>query len=278
MRFSRMNLGTRRECLSRLLVSLLIYSSGFQFEDAILLSEHIQTVTDGGWLEAGHIGLFSAYLRANLSARGSPWKIHFFGPLSDKDIKAGWDCILGKEGPQRAHSIKSSQYLAFPVNHREDHWLTIVLASSSTEGFSTGTPAVYILDPLFTDWDHVDKDLFPAIRRVVAALGNGDSLSAEFYSVPPGVIPQQTKELCGYYVMLYFELLAKAPERLLSVIRRGVERFEPGSLDQAVWERYRDLVEEFQHAKLRNGVLLSPFGRPVIDGGLSRLTHDLNIE
>jgi hypothetical protein len=49
-------------------------------------------VKEGGWLEAANISLFSAYLRTNL-AGSHPWKIYFFGPLSVKDIKEGWDSL-----------------------------------------------------------------------------------------------------------------------------------------------------------------------------------------
>jgi hypothetical protein len=101
-----------------------------------------------------------------------------------------------------------------------------------------------------------------------------------------GTVPQQSKnsELCGYYILLYMELLVRDSDALLKRIRdfntvtdRLDYMFEPGDMDGEVVKRFAGLIKEFQHSEQREGRLVTESGRLMFDGDLACLARGVKL-
>ncbi|KAL4872561.1 hypothetical protein BDV12DRAFT_161779 [Aspergillus spectabilis] len=106
----------------------------------------------------------------------------------------------------------------------------------------------------------------------------GRTERCEIYEDEHGTLPQQTKELCGYYLMLYLELFSMDPDKFLSRVKNKCKTpmSEPGKMDQVVAMRFNELVEEFWFGKKRGGRLVNGSGRPILDGDLTYLARGIS--
>ncbi|GMG35159.1 unnamed protein product [Aspergillus oryzae] len=290
-------------------LSWLTYSSGFEFENVNIISEDIFDVNQNlrtmqentaaakeniphvsrkiHWLTISHIRLFCLYLRLNLSRRDRSGEIYFFCPLTVNALEEGWEFILDSEGPQSdKNHIFAAHYLVFPiVTDENDHWFTVIV--SSPGGLANEeTPTVYILDSSWFDWKK--EKLYQPIKRVITrAMGSLNATQRgmiRFYEATEGTLPQQSNQLCGYYLMLYLELLAADPDALLTRVRdfntaktRIDYLFEPGKMDGELAERFAELIKEFQHAEQKQGRLITESGRPLFDGDLGYLARGVSL-
>ncbi|PIG69510.1 hypothetical protein AARAC_011498 [Aspergillus arachidicola] len=282
---------------------------GFEFENVNIISEDISDVNQNlrtmqentaaakeniphvsrkiHWLTISHIRLFCLYLRLNLSRRDRSGEIYFFCPLTVNALEEGWEFILDSEGPQSDKNyIFAAHYLVFPVvTDENDHWFTVIV--SSPGGLANGeTPTVYILDSSWFDWKK--EKLYQPIKRVITrAMGSLNATQRgmiRFYEATEGTLPQQSNQLCGYYLMLYLELLAADPDALLTRVRdfntaktRMDYLFEPGKMDGELAERFAELIKEFQHAEQKQGRLITESGRPMFDGDLGYLARGVSL-
>ncbi|KAL3468878.1 hypothetical protein BJX99DRAFT_97507 [Aspergillus californicus] len=255
---------------------------GFQFENVPIVSEDIAAIKDNTkavttrkkvqWLTTEPIRLFCLCLRVNLSQGDYPWKIYFFCPLRSTDLEAGWNHILDSD-PKHVQNILTAHYLVFPV-HDKDHWFTVIVASSGGTLIDGETPNVYFLDSKGYSWM---ESLGQPMRQIIATM-RGSTERCEIYEDEHGTLPQQTKELCGYYLMLYLELFSISPDKFLSRVKNKCKTpmSEPGKMDQVVATRFNELVEEFWFAKKRGGRLVTGSGRPILDGDLTYLARGIN--
>ncbi|CEL11853.1 hypothetical protein ASPCAL14948 [Aspergillus calidoustus] len=108
----------------------------------------------------------------------------------------------------------------------------------------------YILDSSWFDWKK-EKLYHPIKQVIIRAMG---SLNANqrgmirFYEATEGTLPQQSKQLCGYYLMVYLELLAADPDALLK-----------------------------RHTKQKQGRLVTESGRLMFDGDLGYLARGVSL-
>ncbi|KAL4860371.1 hypothetical protein BDV12DRAFT_181674 [Aspergillus spectabilis] len=281
---------------------------GFEFENVMITSKDISDVKDNAstfqenimasqendpnvsrdihWLSISHIRLFCLYLRVNLSRGCHPSKIYFFCPLTVSKFKEGWQLILEAEGPQSdKNHIPSAHYLVFPLLTDEiDHWFTVII-SRQDELSNVKTPAAYILDSRWYEWKtKLQRPIEEIITKAMSGLTAADSGMVQFYEAAEGTLPQQSEELCGYYLMLYLELLATDPNALLTRIRkfntaktRMDHLFKPGKMDREVAERFAGLIEEFQYLEQREGRLVTKSGQPMFEGDLRCLARGMNL-
>ncbi|KAL4860940.1 hypothetical protein BDV12DRAFT_204533 [Aspergillus spectabilis] len=156
--------------------------------------------------------------------------------------------------PSIWNHILSAQYLAFPlVADENDHWFTIIVSSQGRLA-NVENPTVYILDPSWYEWK---KNLQQSIKQIITKAMAGStafrSATVRCYEATEGTLPQQSQELCGYYLMLYLELLATNPDALLTRVKefntaetRMDYLFEPGNMNGEPAERFAELIEHFQ--------------------------------
>ncbi|KAL4948044.1 hypothetical protein BDW69DRAFT_101602 [Aspergillus filifer] len=288
--------------------SQLSHDSGFEFENVCITSEEISDVKENvttikesitavqanipyvkrktHWLTASHIRLFCLYLEVSLSRGDRSGKIYFFCPLTISAFKKGWNSILESEGPQSDKNyILSAHYLAFPiVTDENDHWFMVIVPTPCVLA-DLETPTAFILDPSWFDWK---KKLYQPIKRIITKVIGGSTAAKrgtiQLYEATEGTLPQQSEDLCGYYLMLYLELLATAPDALLTRVRdfntaitRMDYMFEPGKMDGDLAERFAGLFEVFEHAEQRMGRLVTNSGRFVFEGDLTCLARGLNL-
>ncbi|KAL4811675.1 hypothetical protein BDW67DRAFT_171499 [Aspergillus spinulosporus] len=266
------------------------YDRGFELENLCVTAEDISTVqenvtalkenTDVDWLTTSHIRLFCLYLRQNLLQGDHPGRIYIFCPLAIDTLKRGWQSICEQEDLQaKETNVSSAHYHVFPL-HDKDHWFTVIV--STPGGLATvETPTVYVLDSKWFAWK---KELYESMRQLIAQMTGSSAVRSPipFYEASEGALPQQSAELCGYYLLLYLELLAMNPEGFLARIRdfnRAKSKmdsiFPPGKMDQDLVKRFATLIEEFQHADQREGRLVAASGRLMFDGDLRCLGHDV---
>ncbi|KAL3470242.1 hypothetical protein BJX99DRAFT_52249 [Aspergillus californicus] len=280
---------------------------GFEFENVIITSEDISDIKENSttvrenitaikeniphvrrrnhWLTISHIRLFCLYLRVNLLRGDCPGRIHFFCPLTVGAFKEGWESILDSEGPQiDENHILSAHYLVFPlVTDENDHWFTVIVSSQG--GLANAeTPTVYILDSSWYEWkSNLQESIKQIITKAMAGSTAVQSATVQFYEATEGTLPQQSQELCGYYLMLYLELLAADPDALLTRIKefnaaetRMDYIFEPGNMDGELAERFAELIEDFQYAEQRQDHLVAKSGRLMFKGDLRYLARGVN--
>jgi hypothetical protein len=274
------------------LVSCLTYIRGFELENLCITAEDVSTVqenvtalkenTDVDWLTTSHIRLFCLYLRQNLLQGDHAGRIYIFCPLAVDTLKRGWESICEQEGLQaEENNLSSAHYHVFPL-HDKDHWFTVIV---STPGglATTETPTVYVLDSKWFAWK---KELYQPMQQLIVQMTGSSTVRSPilFYEASEGTLPQQSAELCGYYLLLYLELLARNSEGFLARIRdfdRAKSKmdsiFLPGKMDKDLVERFATLIEEFQHADQREGRLVAASGRLMFDGDLRCLGHDVNL-
>jgi hypothetical protein len=283
---------------------LLTYISCFEFEhlpitlediaivqeNTLIVQENITAAKDKishirkvQWLTASHIRLFCLYLRAYLSRRESPG-LYFFGPLAISDLEEGWDHLVELEDAQNEANILSASYLVFPIS-TNDHWFTIII--STPDGLASGqAPTAYILDPLWNDWGELHPSVSGFICQAMPGSAAHGSRTIQIHEGTEGTVPQQSRnsDLCGYYILLYMELLARDPDVLLERIRdfntvsyRLDHMFEPGDMDGEVVKRFAGLIKEFQHSEQREGRLVTESGCSMFDGDLACLARGVNL-
>ncbi|KAL4900382.1 hypothetical protein BDW74DRAFT_161859 [Aspergillus multicolor] len=281
---------------------------GFEFENVPISSDDISRVKDNvsilrrtstarpksnaqagkkiRWLSASHIRFFCIYLKVHLSRGCHAGKIHFFCPMSVEVFKTGWQSILEAEGPQTDEwLIRSARYLVFPLVTKEnDHWFTVII-SRQDELANVETPSAYILDSCWHQWK---RQLQQPTKAIIAEAMPGATATGNrvvrLYEATEGTLPQQSKELCGYYLMLYLELLARDPIAMLTRIRkfntaktRMDHLFKPGDMDRELAMRFAELVGEFQYLELREGRLVTKSGGRVFNGDLTCLARGVDL-
>ncbi|KAL4948032.1 hypothetical protein BDW69DRAFT_100915 [Aspergillus filifer] len=238
--------------------------------------EDIEIVRRQEWLNAAHIRFFCLYLQAKISAAGSSWKPYLFSPLGLEDIQAGWEHIYSQQDQESAKGISTSDYLIFPVT-TTDHWFLIIV-SWSKELCGGEQSSIYVLDSKGNDWDEVREDMSKVMCGAAKTVNpNETSSKIAFYQASPDMLPQQSDELCGFYLLAYLEIFARDPHILLKQIREGRaiwEDLKPGSLDHVLPVRFLGLLEEFQNAEKRSGILINNNGQPIIQRDLRAVLSD----
>jgi hypothetical protein len=144
----------------------------------------------------------------------------------------------------------------------------------------------YILDSSWFDWkkEKLYQPIKQVIIRAMGSLNANQRGMIRFYEATEGTLPQQSKQLCGYYLILYLELLAADPDALLKRVRdfntakaRMDYLFEPGKMDGELAERFAELIQEFQHTKQKQGRLVTESGRLMFDGDLGYLARGVSL-
>ncbi|KAL2808638.1 hypothetical protein BJX63DRAFT_435927 [Aspergillus granulosus] len=225
----------------------------FKYKGFPITLQHIETVRIQAWLEDPHIQFFCHYTEAGLLTSKVPWKLYFFDPVSVEMIINGHlSQIYGAEEGQ-VRRLLTYDHLVIPVASC-DHWFMVILAhfKELCHGDNTNQNAgVYILDSKEIDW----HEQYPPLMEFVsnAARVSGIQQQAQhqinFYQAA-GVLPCQSRELCGFYLMAYIETFAKNPDALLERIRTGKliigNLSKWGSLDNDLPLRFLALLEKFR--------------------------------
>ncbi|KAL4947491.1 hypothetical protein BDW69DRAFT_178318 [Aspergillus filifer] len=115
------------------------------------------------------------------------------------------------------------------------------------------------------------------MRQIIATM-KGSTERGEIYEDEHGTLPQQKKELCGYYLMLYLELFSMDPDKFLSRVKNKCKTpmLESGKMDAVVATRFKELVDKFWSGETRGGRLVNGSGRPIFDGHLTCLTRGIS--
>ncbi|KAL4948950.1 hypothetical protein BDW69DRAFT_175487 [Aspergillus filifer] len=114
------------------------------------------------------------------------------------------------------------------------------------------------------------------MRQIIATI-RGSTERGEIYEDEHGTLPQQNKELCGYYLMLYLELFSMDPDKFLSRVKNKctTPMVESGKMDAVVVTRFKELIDEFWSGQMRGGRLVNGSGRPIFDGHLTYLARGI---
>lgn len=207
-----------------------------------------------------------------------PWKIYFFSPLQPRTLRGGWDRIYNMENLSSANDVLFYDFLVLPVATDEnDHWFMIIIAHFK-DLCCGGHGEVYILDSKCNDWKELRKPMIKLIREAAEAANAKQikSSNIRFYQAFPGLLPQQEKDLCGFYWMAYIEIFARDPDILLNKIRERKNRQRPkhGKLDRTLPERFLRLLEDFRDGIWGGGCLINRNGQPIIKASLHGVLTD----
>lgn len=218
-------------------------------------------------------------MQATIAKAQPPWRLYFFSPLQLSTLRGGWNHLYNMENLGSAKDFLCYDFLVLPVATDEnDHWFMIIIAHFKNLCCG-GYGEVYILDSKYNDWKELRRPVFTLIREAAEAANAKQfkSSNIRFYQAFPGLLPQQAKELCGFYWMAYIEIFAKDPDTLLKKIREqkfNRQGSEHGSLDKALPKRFLRLLEDFRDGTWEGGSLINRNGQPIIKASLHGiLTH-----
>ena len=251
---------------------------GFFFQGVFIDSEAINMVKRCNWLEAEHIRFFCLYMQAIIAEVQPPWKVYFFGPLQPRFLEEGWDRIYNMENLGSAKDLLCYDFLVFPVATDEnDHWFMIIIAHFK-DLCCGGHGEVSILDSKCNDWKELHKPMIKLIHQAAEAANaeHFKSSNIQFYQAFPGLLPQQKKDLCGFYLMAYIEIFVRDPNILLNKIRKRKNRqgLKHGKLDRILPERFLRLLEDFRDGFWEGGCLMNRIGQPIIKASLHGVLTD----
>jgi hypothetical protein len=167
-------------------------------------------------------------------------------------------------------AIATCDYFVFSLG-TGDHWF-LAIVSHFKDLCQGKNGAIYVLDSKSYDHEYLREDLVKVVGEATkfANSDGADCGHIDFYQAVPETLPQQSEELCGFYLMAYLEAFAADPDALLDRIRQGFDGdFQPGCLDSFYPQRFLKLLQRFLSAEERHGQLYDGDGQLIIDGNLS---------
>lgn len=176
------------------------------------------------------------------------------------------------ENLSSANDVLFYDFLVLPVATDEnDHWFMIII-SHFKDLCCSGYGKIYILDSKCNDWKELCRPIIKLIHEAAKAINakKFKSSNVRFYQAFPGLLPQQEKDLCGFYWMAYIEIFMRNPDTLLNKIREQKvrRRWKYGQLDRSLLERFLRLLEDFCDGIWEGGCLINRNGQPIIKASL----------
>lgn len=178
------------------------------------------------------------------------------------------------ENLDSAKQLLCYDFFVLPVATDEhDHWFMIIIAHFK-ELCRGGQGEIFVLDSKCNDWKRLRRPMIRVVREAAEAANapKFKSSNIRVYQALPGMLPQQSTDLCGFYWMAYIEIFMRDPDALLKKIREqdtNRQEMEDSNWEETLPERFLTLLERFCNGTCESGCLVGPDGHPVIGPSLT---------